>query len=31
MKRLAILLLFTVITSCKSGPPTKENIREILR
>ena len=31
MKRLAILLGFAVLASCKPGAPTKENIREVLR
>lgn len=31
MKKLAALLILTALASCKPGPPTKENIREVLR
>lgn len=31
MKRFAILLFFAALLSCKAGPPTKDNIREVLR
>jgi len=30
MKQLLVLLVFTALVSCKPGPPTKDNIREIL-